>query len=109
RVLGTSSGRTQTSPAFFLNTVNLLENLLDLSFFDQTSISPKCESSPINICQRNEVCSYVSSASRPSIHATRVASEGSWARGITMHIRFIRPLLFTLVVLSMSAASLAQI
>jgi len=37
------------------------------------------------------------------------ASEGVMARGITMHIRFIRTLLFGLVVLSMSAASFAQI
>ena len=36
-------------------------------------------------------------------------SEGGWAREITMHIRFIRTLLFGLVMLSISAASFAQI
>src|SRR6202171_583216 len=52
--------------------------------------------------------------SRLSIHATRSSGatpgkRGMTARGITMQIRFIRTLLFALVVLCMSAASFAQI
>src|SRR5712692_7926516 len=52
---------------------------------------------------------YVSSGNRAFQSAQPAAAERDRARGDTMHIRFIRTILFTLVMLSMSAASFAQI